>query len=65
MPDKHEKNEKDSVFKSNKEKQMERDQKQMPIDELPLEDIKYEEEEQRGKNKDKTKDRSSTDKDRS
>ncbi|UTR13260.1 hypothetical protein MM221_11435 [Salipaludibacillus sp. LMS25] len=52
----------DPRFKTNKEKQMERDQKVMPIDELPLEDVKYEEEEQKGKNKEKTKKRSSTDK---
>ncbi|MCR6097960.1 hypothetical protein HXA31_18905 [Salipaludibacillus agaradhaerens] len=52
----------DQRFKKDKEKQLERDQKVMPIDELPLEEIKYEEEEQRDKNKEKTKKRSSTDK---
>ncbi|MCR6105175.1 hypothetical protein HXA34_02595 [Salipaludibacillus agaradhaerens] len=52
----------DRRFKEDKEKQLERDQKVMPIDELPLKEIKYEEEEQRDKNKEKTKRRSSTDK---
>lgn len=50
----------DQRFKKDKEKQLERDQKVMPIDELPLKEIKYEEEEQRDKNKEKTKKRSST-----
>ncbi|WP_017729339.1 hypothetical protein [Halalkalibacterium ligniniphilum] len=46
------------AFKSNKEKQKERDQLVMPIDELPLEDIQQEAEEER--QKEKSKQRSSS-----
>ncbi|WP_280771442.1 hypothetical protein [Salipaludibacillus daqingensis] len=52
---------KENTFKKDREKQMERDQSVMPVDEIPLEDVKYEEEEQKQKNKPKSKDRSSTD----
>ncbi|KMJ59705.1 hypothetical protein AB685_02225 [Bacillus sp. LL01] len=44
-----ERNEKEKAFKENEEKQKNRDQLVMPIDELPLEEIKYEEEEERDK----------------
>ncbi|WP_404428322.1 hypothetical protein [Sutcliffiella horikoshii] len=53
-----ERNEKDKAFKENKKKQKNRDQLVMPIDELPLEDIKYEKEEERDKKG--SKDRSSS-----
>lgn len=51
---------KDDTFKKSKEKQKQRDQSVMPIDELPLEEIKREQEEERDKRK--SKDKSSTDK---
>ncbi|MCM3759251.1 hypothetical protein M3212_00475 [Alkalihalobacillus oceani] len=54
-----ERNDKEKAFKKDKEKQKERDQTIMPVDELPLEDIKQEAEEER--QKEKTKDRSSSD----
>ncbi|MEA3319091.1 MAG: hypothetical protein U9Q88_03610 [Bacillota bacterium] len=44
-----ERNKKDKAFKKNEKSQKNRDQLVMPIDELPLEDIKYEEEEERDK----------------
>ncbi|ART76811.1 hypothetical protein B4U37_12495 [Sutcliffiella horikoshii] len=53
-----ERNEKDKAFKENKKNQKNRDQLVMPIDELPLEDIKYEKEEERDKKS--SKDRSSS-----
>ncbi|WP_404457932.1 hypothetical protein [Sutcliffiella horikoshii] len=53
-----ERNEKDKAFKENKKNQKNRDQLVMPIDELPLEDIKYEKEEERDKKG--SKDRSSS-----
>ncbi|MFJ7745541.1 hypothetical protein [Peribacillus sp. NPDC097295] len=53
-----ERNDKSKAFKENQEKQLERDQVVMPIDDLPLEDIKYEHEEER--NKEETKHRSSS-----
>ena len=54
-----ERNEKKKAFKENEKKQKQRDQLVMPIDELPLEDIKYEAEEER--NQKDSKDRSSSD----
>ncbi|CAG9622596.1 hypothetical protein [Sutcliffiella rhizosphaerae] len=54
----HNRNNKQKAFKQSKENQKERDQLVMPIDELPLEEIKYEKEEERDK-KD-SKDRSSS-----
>jgi len=56
-----ERNEKDKAFKQNEKNQKNRDQLVMPIDELPLEDIKYEKEEERDKKG--SKDRSSSNKD--
>jgi hypothetical protein len=53
-----ERNEKDKAFKNDKKKQMRRDQLVMPIDELPLEEIKYEKEEER--HKESSKHRSSS-----
>lgn len=53
-----ERNEKDKAFKKNETNQKKRDQLVMPIDELPLEEIKYEKEEER--NKKSSKDRSSS-----
>jgi hypothetical protein len=55
-----ERNDKSKAFKEDWEKQKERDQVVMPIDDLPLEDIKMEKAEER--NKEKTKDQSSSDK---
>ncbi|RFU64312.1 hypothetical protein [Bacillus sp. V59.32b] len=54
-----ERNDKSKAFKENWEKQKERDQVVMPIDDLPLEDIEMEKEEER--DKEDTKDRSSSD----
>ena len=53
-----ERNEKDKAFKKNETNQKKRDQLVMPIDELPLEEIKYEKEEER--NKKSSKDQSSS-----
>ncbi len=53
-------NNKDKAFKQDKKKQKERDQVLMPVDELPLEEIKQEAEEER--NKKETKKHSSSDK---
>ncbi|MGE7604132.1 hypothetical protein ACQKL5_16805 [Peribacillus sp. NPDC097675] len=53
-----ERNDKSKAFKKSQEKQLERDQIVMPIDDLPLEDIKYEHEEER--NKEETKHRSAS-----
>ncbi len=53
-----ERNDKDKAFKDNKKSQKDRDQLVMPIDELPLEEIKYESEEER--DKEGSKDRSSS-----
>jgi hypothetical protein len=53
-----ERNEKEKAFKENEKKQKDRDQLVMPIDELPLEEIKYEKEEERDKKG--SKDRSSS-----
>ncbi|MBM7619482.1 tRNA U34 2-thiouridine synthase MnmA/TrmU [Bacillus tianshenii] len=53
-----ERNEKDKAFKENEKEQKRRDQLVMPIDELPLEDIKYEAEEEK-KKKDSKDDSSS------
>ncbi|WP_442853669.1 hypothetical protein [Bacillus sp. CHD6a] len=44
-----ERNKKDKAFKKNDKDQKNRDQLVMPIDELPLDDIKYEEAEERDK----------------
>ncbi|CAH0344297.1 hypothetical protein [Bacillus sp. CECT 9360] len=54
-----ERNDKSKAFKENWEKQKERDQVVMPIDDLPLEDIDMEKEEER--DKEETKNRSSSD----
>lgn len=54
-----ERNDKSKAFKENWEKQKERDQVVMPIEDLPLTDIEMEKEEER--NKEDTKDRSSSD----
>ncbi|WP_332697128.1 hypothetical protein [Halalkalibacter lacteus] len=48
------------AFKQSKKKQAERDQLVMPVDELPLEEIKHEAEDER--NKKKTKNDSSSEK---
>lgn len=53
-----ERNDKEKAFKENEKKQKDRDQLVMPIDELPLEEIKYEKEEERDKKG--SKDRSSS-----
>lgn len=53
-----ERNEKSKAFKEDRETQLERDQTVMPIDELPLEDIKMENQEER--DKEDTKDHSSS-----
>ncbi|MDV2686322.1 hypothetical protein RYX56_18300 [Alkalihalophilus lindianensis] len=53
-----ERNSKSKAFKEDKEKQKERDQTVMPVDDLPLDEIKNEEEEER--NKERTKDRSTS-----
>ncbi|WP_235864029.1 hypothetical protein [Sutcliffiella halmapala] len=50
-----ERNEKDKAFKEDKKKQIRRDQLVMPIDELPLEEIKYEAEEERKKKESKNR----------
>lgn len=55
-----ERNDKSKAFKEDQKKQLERDQVVMPIDDLPLEEIKYEHEEER--NKKETKHRSTSDK---
>ncbi|MFD0048680.1 hypothetical protein ACFVHQ_05020 [Actinomycetes bacterium NPDC127524] len=55
-----ERNEKSKAFKEDRETQLERDQTVMPIDDLPLEDIKMENQEER--DKEDTKDNSSSDK---
>ncbi|OIK08699.1 hypothetical protein [Bacillus sp. MUM 13] len=55
-----ERNEKSKAFKEDRETQLERDQTVMPIDDLPLEDIKMENQEER--DKEDTKDHSSSDK---
>lgn len=55
-----ERNDKSKAFKKDQKKQLERDQVVMPIDDLPLEEIKYEHEEER--NKKETKHRSTSDK---
>lgn len=55
-----ERNDKEKAFQKDKQEQKERDQTIMPVDDLPLEDIKQEAEEER--NKDQTKNRSSSDK---
>lgn len=44
-----ERNDEDKAFKEKEKNQKNRDQLVMPIDELPLEDIKYEKEEERDK----------------
>lgn len=49
-----ERNELDKAFKENKKKQKRRDQLLMPVDELPLEEIKYEAEEERKKKESKS-----------
>ncbi|SFB93719.1 hypothetical protein SAMN05443252_10182 [Bacillus sp. OV322] len=53
-----ERNEKSKAFKEDRETQLERDQTVMPIDDLPLEDIKMENQEER--DKEDTKDNSSS-----
>lgn len=53
-----ERNDKSKAFKENQEKQIERDQVVMPIDDLPIDEIKYEREEER--NKKETKHRSTS-----
>jgi len=53
-----ERNDKSKAFKEDWEKQQERDQVVMPVDDLPLEDIDMEREEER--DKEDTKDRSSS-----
>ncbi|WP_100373863.1 hypothetical protein [Bacillus sp. FJAT-45037] len=53
-----ERNQKSKAFKDAQEKQIERDQTIMPVDELPLGEIKLEEEEE--KNKKATKNRSTS-----
>ncbi|MFB7637847.1 hypothetical protein [Peribacillus butanolivorans] len=42
-----ERNNKSKAFKENQEKQLERDQVVMPIEDLPIDEIKYEREEER------------------
>ncbi|WP_253905585.1 hypothetical protein [Bacillus sp. THAF10] len=54
-------NEKEQAFKHSEKTQKDRDQLVMPIDELPLQEIKYEKEEER--DKETTKNRSSSEKD--
>lgn len=53
-----ERNNKFKAFKENQEKQLERDQVVMPIEDLPIDEIKYEREEER--NKKETKQRSTS-----
>lgn len=55
-----ERNDKAKAFKKNQEKQLERDQVVMPIDDLPIDEIKYEQQEER--NKKETKHRSTSEK---
>ncbi|RFU70638.1 hypothetical protein D0469_05750 [Peribacillus saganii] len=55
-----ERNDKSKAFKENWEEQLERDQVVMPIDDLPLEDIREEYKEE--KDGEKVKDQSSSDK---
>ncbi|KQU25940.1 hypothetical protein ASG65_15170 [Bacillus sp. Leaf13] len=55
-----ERNNKSKAFKENQEKQLERDQVVMPIEDLPIDEIKYEREEER--NKKETKQRSTSEK---
>jgi hypothetical protein len=55
-----ERNDKTKAFKKNQEKQLERDQVVMPIDDLPIDEIKYEQQEER--NKKETKHRSTSEK---
>ncbi|MCK1993041.1 hypothetical protein [Peribacillus muralis] len=55
-----ERNDKSKAFKENKEKQLERDQVVMPIEDLPIDEIKYERQEER--NKKETKHRSTSEK---
>jgi hypothetical protein len=55
-----ERNDKSKAFKKNQEKQLERDQVVMPIDDLPIDEIKYEHQEER--NKKETKHRSTSEK---
>jgi hypothetical protein len=55
-----ERNDKSKAFKKNQEKQLERDQVVMPIDDLPIDEIKYEQQEER--NKKETKHRSTSEK---
>lgn len=55
-----ERNDKSKAFKKNQEKQLERDQVVMPIDDLPIDEIKYEQQEER--NKEETKHRSTSEK---
>lgn len=55
-----ERNDKSKAFKENQEKQLERDQVVMPIDDLPIDEIKYEQQEER--NKKETKHRSTSEK---
>ncbi len=49
-----ERNDKSKAFKKNQEKQLERDQVVMPIDDLPIDEIKYEHQEERNKKKQST-----------
>jgi hypothetical protein len=44
-----ERNDKSKAFKKDQEKQLERDQVVMPIDDLPIDEIKYERQEERNK----------------
>ncbi|MGE7767226.1 hypothetical protein [Peribacillus sp. NPDC096540] len=53
-----ERSDKYKAFKENQEKQLERDQVVMPIEDLPIDEIKYEREEER--NKKETKHRSTS-----
>ncbi|AOH53758.1 hypothetical protein ACQKGI_10900 [Peribacillus muralis] len=55
-----ERNDKSKAFKENQEKQLERDQVVMPIEDLPIDEIKYERQEER--NKKETKNRSTSEK---
>ncbi|MGE7183441.1 hypothetical protein ACQKKK_05420 [Peribacillus sp. NPDC006672] len=53
-----ERNDKSKAFKKNQEKQLERDQVVMPIEDLPIDEINYERQEER--NKKETKHRSTS-----
>ncbi|WP_180955143.1 hypothetical protein [Peribacillus deserti] len=55
-----ERNNKDKAFRESQQKQLERDQTLMPVDDLPLEDIR--EEYQEEKDGEKSKDESSSEK---